>query len=148
MATAMTMYPELNEVFEMTLDGGAPENQPMAMVKGDYGSSEGWKHKGSVVEGVLTKRFKLVQIGYCPNWQTVLDKLKKHGEIPKGQWREAFKRQFPTVDGKGPIGFADASWVGPHGYARFPYVGSDGSSHFYWTDDDFIEYWRWLAPSR
>lgn len=138
-------YPAVGEVFDLTLDGDAPEHQPLEMVRRD-GYTGKWEHRGPVVKGKQARRFKLVQIGYCPSFDEVRRKLAtEHGKIPEGQWREAFKAAYPKADGNGPVGVADSSWVNPNGNANFPYVNTDGNSNFNWTDDDFNENWRWLV---
>ena len=142
--TPQPTYPMIAAVFELTLDGDDSKNQPLAMVRRD-GYSGNWKHKGPVVKGQHTRRFKLVQVGYCRNLDEVRQKLVAHGEIPEGQWREAFKAAYPTPDGAGPVGIADPSWLDSDGGADFPYVYSDGSSYFHWADDGRIERWRWLV---
>lgn len=140
------VYPADGEIFELTLDGDAPENDPIKMVRRDgYSKPEKWKHAGKKVVGKQTRHFVLVSVGYCENFIELVGKLVKHGTIPEGQWREAFKAAYPQPDGKGPVGFADSSWVDPSGRADFPYVITDGRSHFFWTDDDFDESWRWLV---
>ena len=135
-------YPATGEIFELTLDGDDSENQPLEMVRRD-GYSGNWKHKGLVVKGRQTKRFKLVQVGYCRNLDEVRQKLAAHGEIPEGQWREAFKASYPNHDGLGPVGIADPSWVNPNDNAYFPCVDSDGYSNFVWAAYDQNEHWRW-----
>lgn len=143
-AAVVLAYPAMGEIFELTLDGDVPEHQSLEMVRRDgYGGK--WRHDGPVVQGKQTRRFKLVQIGYCRTFDEVLEKLAKYGKIPEGQWREAFRVAYPKPDGDGPIGIADFSWVNPHGYAHFPYVRADGHSYFHWADDDFYESWRWLV---
>jgi hypothetical protein len=143
--TEPTSYPATDEIFELTLDGDAAENQPLEMVRRDGYNPKGWQHRGPVVKGRHTKRFKLVEIGYCRNFDEVRRKLAIHGEIPEGQWREAFRARYGKPDGKGPIGIADALWVIPYSSAYFPYVGLDGDSNFRWTDSDFYDVWRWLV---
>jgi len=142
--TPQPTYPMIAAVFELTLDGDDSKNQPLAMVRRD-GYSGNWKHKGPVVKGQHTRRFKLVQVGYCRNLDEVRQKLVAHGEIPEGQWREAFKAAYPNPDGKGPIGFADPSWLDSHDVASFPCVFSLGGSIFVWADDGQHERWRWLV---
>lgn len=138
------VHPPVSEIFELTLDGDLPENQPLEMVRRD-GYSGTWKHNGPVVKGVQTRRFKIVQIGYCRTFDEVQTKLIQHGKIPEGQWRQAYKTAYPKPDGNGPIGIADSSWVLPNGRACFPYVLTDGYSDFCWTDHAFNDFWRWLV---
>lgn len=147
-AARVPTIPEIGVEFELTLDGNAPENQPLEMVRksGGYHLTE-WKHKGPVVAGQQTRRFKLVQVGYQPNLDAVKKALALHGDIPEGQWREAFKRRFRRPDGKGHIGIADSSWVDPDG-TLFPYVHTDGRSDFDRAGGDLGGYWRWLVGVR
>lgn len=139
-------YPPVGEVFELTLDGDDPANDPIEMVRQDgHGESQKWEFRGRRVVGVQIRHFKLVQIGYQPNFEAVLRELGMHGTIPEGQWREAFKVNYET-DGKGPVGIADSFWVDPDGDANFPYVSTVGRSLFYWTARAFDDVcWRWLV---
>lgn len=112
-------------VFEMTLEGDAPENQPLEMVRRDGYTGE-WKHNGPIVKGKQTRRFKWVAVGNQPNLEAVRSILVS-GKIPEGQWREAVKRVFEP-DGEHPRGIADPSWKRPGGNANFPYVEGVGRS--------------------
>ena len=142
------VYPADGVEFELALDFDAPENDPIAMVRQDgYGSPEKWRFTGQKLSGVQTRRFKLERVGACGNLDEVRQKLAQYGEIPEGQWRQAFKVAYPQSDGNGPIGFADPSWVGPDGDVDFPCVGSDGGSLFDWAVIGLGEYWRWLVPA-
>jgi len=136
-------YPALNEVFELAII------QPftgLEMVRNDgYTNWQEWRFTGREIFVPQKKKFKLVTIGYQLNFDAVTKELAKHGAIPQGQWRTAFKKAFPSPDGKGPIGIADASWVGPHGFVRFPCVDSGGHPYFHWTAFDFDDGWRWLV---
>ena len=139
-------YPTEGKVFELTLDGDAPENQPIEMVKRDgYDNPESWKHTGLTVTGTQTRRFKLVSVGYCSTFDEVKAKLAGQGTTPEGQWREAFKAAYPTPDCNGPIGVADGSWAGPGGRAHFPCVNARGGSDFRCLAYYFNQYWRWLV---
>lgn len=142
-------YPAANEIFELTLNGDLPENQPLEMVRRDgYAEPEKWWYTGTKVTGKQTRRFKLVGVGYCSSFSDLKGKLAKHGEIPAGQWREAFKAKYPTPDENGPIGIPDASWVDPLGDANFPCVRTVGGSGFGWSDFVFSGGWRWLVEVR
>jgi len=134
-------YPELGVPFELTLDGDAPETQPLAMVEADGYNPDGWKHNGKIVVGKQTRRFKLVQKG--GSWGEIGAVTGKEVE---GQWRNAFKATYPEPDGNGPIGVRDASWVHPRGYTAFPCVDHNGDSRFGWVDD-FPDHWRWIVPA-
>ena len=142
--------PANNMEFELTLNGD--EVDPIEMVRKDgYNNPEKWKFDGARFSAFLARRFKLVGIGYCRNFDKVLSKLSKHGEIPLGQWREAFEKKYRRPTPGDVIGIADASWVNPSGYRYFPCVHEDGEawySDFYRTDDDhFRAYWRWLVAT-
>lgn len=142
-----SLYPADGEEFELTLDGDNLATDPIAMVRHDgYNQPESWKYKGKkLMTGKLTGSFKLVSVGYCPDLDDVRQKLTQHGEVPEGQWREAFKASYPKPDGDGPVGIADPSWVNPNGGAFFPYVDSGGGSRFGWTGSGFDDDWRWLV---
>jgi hypothetical protein len=137
-------YPEVGEVFELTLDGDAPENQPLEMVRRDGYDPVGWQHQGLVFRGRHTQYFELVNIGYCHDLYEVQFKLAPLREIQGGQWREAFKTIYPDSDGKGSVGFADASWRNPNGNFFFPFVNRDGYSGFDYVLNHFNDDWRWL----
>lgn len=114
--------PADGEVFELTLDQIV---NPMEMVRGDGYDPTNWEFVGQQVEP-QTRRFKLVRVGYCRNLDEVRKKLIQYGDIPEGQWREAFKKAFPQNDGNGLVGFPDASWVLPNGSAFFPALFEGG----------------------
>src|SRR3989344_6033266 len=103
------------EVFEMTLDGDALENQPLEMVRRE-GYIGNWKDHGPVGQGIVPRRFKWVAVGYQSNLEAVQTALPPHGKIPEGQWREAVKQMFEP-DREHPRGIADPSW-------RYPYGGA------------------------
>lgn len=133
-------YPPNGQVFELTLDGDAPENQPLEMVRSDgFVKPEKWKFNGKKVEGKQTRRFRLVSVSYCRTWAWLESKLNAHGEFPAGQWREALKARY-KYDGKSPIGVPDPSWTDPYGDRRFPCL----VSRFDWCDNQFSGDWRWL----
>ncbi len=139
-------YPATGKVFELTLNGSDPATHPIEMVRRDgYDNPEKWRFTGKQLDRIKTRSFKLVEIGYQPNFDAACKALKSHGTIPSGQWREAFKARDQKPDGKGPIGVADPSWVSPDGTVNFPCVYGDGESIFHWTDDDFSDRWRWLV---
>jgi hypothetical protein len=142
---AVPAYPKVGEVFELALDGDAPENQPLEIVRSFGYNPEGWRHKGPKVAGKQTRRFKLVQVGYCSNMDVVRERLKAHGENLEGQWMKAFKVAYPQPDGNGPVGVADASWVPPYGVANFPIVDTGGDPHFSWAGLARDAHWRWLV---
>jgi hypothetical protein len=138
-------WPKPGEVFQLTINGDAPECDPIQMVRDDgYDRPESWKHNGPKVAGVQTRSFKLVEIGYQPNFGAVKTDLNKLGKVPEGQWRKPLKRKFPDAPGR-PAGIADPSWVGPDGVPYFPIVDGDGRSGFRWTGGGFGEYWLWLV---
>lgn len=137
--------PAVGEAFELTLDGDAPENQPLQIVR-DCGYTGKWRHNGRTVQGKQTRRFKLAQVGYQPNLDGVKSAFPTSGSV-EGQWIKAFKAAYPQPDGNGPIGIADASWVYPNGGAGFPIVGSFGDLDFHWAGDAHGADWRWLVPA-
>ena len=142
-------FPAIGEEFELTLDGDDPANDPIEMVRRDgYSSPEKWEHKGERILGKQTRRFKFVGVGFCRNLDEVWQKLAVYGEIPEGQWREAYKKTKYRVAYGRPVGVADPSWVNPSGRASFPYVDEIGRSDFHWTDDDFYGDWLWLVACK
>ena len=142
---AVPAYPAVGEVFELTLDGDAPENQPLQIVK-DCGYTGNGRHNGRTVKGKQTRRFKLAQAGYQSNLDGVKAALPASGSV-EGQWIKAFKAAYPQPDGNGPIGIADASWVSPLSGTSFSVVYSDGGLDFRWTGDVHDANWRWLVPA-
>lgn len=142
-------YPADGVEFELTFDFGAPEADPMQMVRTDGYDPKGWKYTGRKQSGVQTRAFKLVHIVYCCNLDEVRQRqmLAQYGPVPGGQWRGAFKAAFPKPDGNGPIGFADPSWVHPNGRVFFPFISSGGGSNFRWADFELDKSWRWLVPA-
>jgi hypothetical protein len=139
------VYPAVGEVFELMLDFDDPANEPMEMVEEFGYNSTGWSFAGPKVTGRQTRRFKLVQIGYCSNIGKVKDKTAPLGKTPEGQWINAFKAAYPTPDGQGPIGVADDSWVGANGRANYPYLLAVGFQHFNYGGHVRGEDWRWLV---
>ena len=138
-------YPPVGEVFELTLDGDAPENEPLEMVNEFGFNPSGWQYIGAAVSGRETRRFQFVQVGYCSTVERVKDKIGPYGKVPAGQWINAFKAAYPEPDGQGPVGFADASWVSADGRANFPYVASVGFLHFNYGGHVRGEDWRWFV---
>ncbi|MBI2552311.1 hypothetical protein HYW17_03385 [Candidatus Uhrbacteria bacterium] len=135
-------YPQ-GEVFELTLDGGAPENHPLVMVQDEPRAGE-WKHSGPTIQGTPTQRFRWVAIGHRPTFADVRIMLKTCGKIPEGQWREAVARTF-APDGQHPRGIADASWIDPRGLPFFPFVDAyGGGSRVREAYGDFVVSWLWL----
>jgi hypothetical protein len=149
------MYPMNNKIFELTLDGF--ENQPLEMIKRFlieqecYHAIKGTEHRGLIVRGCKTSRFKLVQIGDCCTFRDVCRKLVTHGEIPEGQWLMAFMATYPHTDYfAGAICIADASWYIPFGGSFFPGIsGFDGKLFFHSTSADlqinFKKSLRWMV---
>jgi len=146
----MACFPALGEVFELTLDGSAPENDPIEMVRrsGEVGF-EKWQHKGRQINGVQKRRFKLVAVGSCDHFNLVVAILKEHGKIPEGQWREALIAKFQVVDCNGIVGIADDSWRDRYGDFFFPCFNANSEQacvpFFDWTEGGFNNYWRWLV---
>ena len=135
-------YPEVGQVFELMLTEDQLDG--IDMVKNFGYNPDGWRYTGQQPTPE-TGKFKLVQVGFCNNLQEVAQKLKEHGDIPAGQWLQAFNAVYPKPDGNGPIGVADNSWVDPDGSLGFPCMRSDGGAVFYWADFGLGEVWRWLV---
>ncbi|MBI2475494.1 hypothetical protein HYV69_03665 [Candidatus Uhrbacteria bacterium] len=146
----MACFPALGEVFELTLDGSAPDNDPIEMVhrSGEVGF-EKWRHRGKLVKGVQTRRFKLITIGCCDHFSTVVAILKEHGKIPEGQWREVLITKFQSADGGGTVGIADDSWRDQYSYFLFPCIRADSGQtcvpFFDLSEGGFNNNWRWLV---
>lgn len=140
-------YPTIGEIFELTLDGDAEENQPLQMVR-DFGYQGEWKHSGPKIKGKQTRRFKLMQAGYPRNLEAVKSSLPGSALV-EGQWIKAFKAAYPLNGGKCPVGIADASWVDSvDGSARFPFISNEGIICFGWvTDCRVVNQWCWLVPA-
>jgi hypothetical protein len=138
-------YPRAGEVFELTLDFDAPANDAMEMVEEFGYNSTGWSYVGAKVTGRQTRRFKLVQIGYCSNTEKVRAKTAALGATPEGQWINAFKVAYPVPDGQGPIGIADDSWISANGRANYPYLLAVGLQHFNYAGHVRGDDWRWLV---
>ena len=146
-ATQQTLVIPENEVeFALALNGD--EADPIEMLQNDGINPANWEFRGKKIMGTGTRRrFKLVSVGYCTSFNKLVEKLKKQGAIPEGQWREAFKKRFPKPGEKSLIGFADASWVYPNADLYFPYFGDNGgrNSSFRWTGHGFNGVWRWVV---
>lgn len=146
-------YPVNGEVFELTIDGNASENQPLEIARREdrhFGSKKWqhvgkkWQHVGKLVTGTQTRRFKLISIVSCREFADITRELARHGTIPEGQWCEALQATYQH-DKEGPLGVADPSWVNPGGGTCFPSIISNGDSCLYWTGDTFSNSWRWLV---
>ncbi len=146
-AQSSTHYPANDELFELTLDGDAPGNDPIQMVRDDdYMYPERWTFDGQKVVGCQTRRFKLVAIGHwCATIDGVREELVRHGRIPNGQWRQAFKAAYPESDEEGPIGVADPSWINFDGKRCIPYIKTTGAAPGFDPVDDYDIHWRWLV---
>ena len=134
-----------NEIFQLTLDFDAPENQPLEMVCHDRRDRHGWTHNGPKVVGAQTRKFTWVYIGYCRTFDEVKQKLRRRGKTPEGQWCQAVKATFQH-DAKYHRGIADASWSDSDGNIAFPRVDAFGEVSFpAMTDNDFSGDYRWLV---
>jgi hypothetical protein len=147
-------YPEIGEVFELTLDGDAPENQPLAIAREAPGFSEGdWRHIGKTIKGIQTRKFMLNRLDEdCYDLDELRQKLAARGKTPEGQWLKAFKAKYPYPDRDGPVGakaivgVADPSWVSPNGIVFLPCVRTDdGCLSLISTPSVFLEGERWLV---
>lgn len=101
-----------------------------------------------------THRFMLLTVGNQPNIESVREELIKYGELPCGQWIEAFRFRFPLSDGLEPVGVADPSWntsVWAGTACTHPmladYSGSDRPwrPHWMWCNHNKFAEWRWLV---
>lgn len=146
-AQAIPAVPANSEIFELTLDGDAID--PMEMVRADGYDPRNWQFQGPVVKGTQTRRFMLVQVGYCRNLDEVRQKVEAGSNtLAEGQWREAFREKYPKPTKGDLIGFGGSRWVNPFGDRSFPYLGDWGGawrSDFGWSDDGLNGSWRWLV---
>lgn len=147
------MYPDDGTEFELTLDFDAPENQLDEILRAEGYYPDGRRFTGQKRSGVQTRRFKLVRVGDCRNLSEVRKKLAQYGDIPEGQWREAFKSTYPNLPyGDIPIGFADFSLSGllpelADSESLFPSINGDGVSRLCRANYGFIKSWRWLVSA-
>lgn len=141
-------YPADGEIFKLTLDGDAPENDPIEMLRRDGYSAVGWLYNGKKLTGKQTHTFKLVSLtGYGGDFERTLRDVVECGGIPEGQWREALKNAYPHHDSKSKtcVGVADLSWVNQYGFPCFPFIDIYGNSRFHWPAHSFFGRWRWLV---
>lgn len=137
-------YPKVGQVFELTLSPGNLTKKSESPIRTK------WKYIGQKITKPQTRKFKLVQIDRCANWQELTEKLQAQGNIPEGQWLEVFLNKFGINHNhdknEGSIGVADASWIDSCGASRFPLVDSDGNQFFgYTTGHQFGSLFRWLV---
>jgi len=135
-------YPASNEIFSLTITKSF-DGFEMLLDDG-FKNWHAWRFTGGTITAPQTKCFKLVSIGYQPDFEAVKRELEKHGRIPQGQWRKAFKKAFPQTDGS-RIFVADPAWVDPHGLVHFPCVLDNGDEEFYRVDRDLGSNCRWLV---
>lgn len=146
----MITVPDLDVIFELTLD---PAIRGLDMVVNEF-NADMWRFSGKEITGLQTKCFMLLRVGYYNhhNLEQVLPKLTTKKTKPStGLAREAFKKDYPMSDGKGPIGFPDPSWW--YTSANFPMLGSHGGqkpgepwrSGFYPANYWHGVEWRWLV---
>lgn len=146
-------YPKVGEVFELTMDGDAPENQPMVMaINCDPQHGRHWEHSGNKVVGIKTKKFKLVDFGFSARSAWLESHIKAQGKIPEGQWIKAFCAKFSVHDRKASVGVYDCSWKSPSRFPgitrclnRFPWIDIYGNLGFgYETVASYLNE-RWLV---
>ena len=95
-AATTTSYPEVGVEFTLTLDGSHPDSRPLAMVRaGDYTGD--WQHNGPTVQGMVTKRFKLVQVGYCRDLAEVKRQVRQARLHARGAMARSLQGQIPHV---------------------------------------------------
>jgi hypothetical protein len=139
----MPNYPIDDEVFTLAL---TKPITGLEMVRADgYKEWQQWKFVGQEIAAPQVKRFKLVTIGRCSDFEMVKTRLAARGKIPQGQWRDALKQAFPGAVSHGPIGVADASWVEPSPTMQFPSILDDGEAGFSHVIEMFDGTWRWLV---
>ena len=145
---ATPQYPNLGEVFKLTIDYSHPNVQPLTMVK-NYGyDPAGWRYTGKTATGVVISKFQLVSVGLCGNWRDLGGKLAAYGKNPGGLWIQAFKDAYPKPDGRGRVGIFDASWMNQGHFECFPCIYSSGDLYFSQVIRKFNKHWRWLVYAK
>lgn len=129
----LVLRPAVGEVFEMTIDGGAPWNNPVAMLRAD-GYAPDWQFVGREITGVQTRRFKLETVQGCSNLKEILEVLAGKGKAPEGQWRVPFSEKYKLNNLGEQLGVSDASWINEYGEAHFPFL-TNLQSGFHWAED-------------
>jgi len=141
----------VGKVFKLKLNGDAPENQPLEMVRAAYGWSEGWEYCGTPVKGIQTGEFKLVEVDRCEDLDEVIRRISAPGITPSGQWLNAIAQGFSfwKIKRLSPIGIPDPSWIPPHGTPHFPFISTNGAQKFTWANHiDASLPWLWLMQVR
>ena len=139
--------PAVGEVFELTIDGDAPWNDPMALVRGDGYDEKCWEFHGRMIEGNQTRKFRLETAEGCSSLNQVLEILqRKGGKISEGQWRVSFAEKYNLLGVNERVGFPDPSWLDEYREAVFPCLVSSRSL-FHHADDIRRggEGWLWLV---
>lgn len=112
-----------------------------------------WPKVGEVFELAFghakARKFKLVEIGNQPNFESVERELKKFGKIPNDEWHAPLKRKFPVPPGR-PVGIAYASWASwliPNSRLLFTILDRNGTPDFSQGDvtNGFDADWLWLV---
>ena len=129
----------------MIIDGSAPWNDPMLMLRADGYNPQKWYFRGKQVVGVQKRKFKLETVQGCSNLKEVLESLTDKGKAPEGQWRESFAEKYRLMSLQEQLGIPDASWIDEYEDAHFPYL-TNLRSGFHWADDIRRggEDWLWL----
>lgn len=121
---------------------------PRQMLIDDGYNPHLWEFHGEIITKRLTGNFKLFSAGDCANLNEVQRKLYPFGTPAKGQWRTAFKEQYPEIDGRGPIGFPDSSWLDRGKDGRFPMLEQQDNawlSRFGAAKYKRDRFWRWVV---
>lgn len=140
------LCPKVGEVFELTLNGDDPDNQPSAMVAACQEDPSVWTHKGPTVTRTVTKRFKLVKVGSCNTFKELKERLQAHGTIPESQWLKVFTTRFTRHDHDDGVAVADDSFVlSPGGGRSFFYIGDEGFPVLTPRGGPMSGMWRWLV---
>ena len=103
---------QTGEMFELTMYSIVVEHPELVFRDYSYGGvSTSFRGTQTNICETGQHHFKLVDIGDQPNLEGVRKELEKHGQVPCGQWIEAFRFRFPLSDGIGSVGVADPSWI-------------------------------------
>ncbi|MDP3727412.1 MAG: hypothetical protein Q8R35_02095 [bacterium] len=141
------VVPADGEVFELTLDGDV--TNPLHMVGQDgYANWREWGFEGPRLIGRQTCYFRLVSVD-SDDLVEIERVVERAGhKLALGQWREAFRLQYPFPSYScGPIGFAGSRWM--MSGLSFPCLLNSGKmiwvSTFVLTAKRDFDRWRWLV---
>jgi hypothetical protein len=148
--------PAVGEIFDLEIDGNAPEVDPLNMVLFNADVScttgRGWRFEGKSVKGKQTSRFMLVEPDdHSCRLPQLKKTLRERGRIPEGQWLVAFMEKYQAPICRFEEGYciaiADDSWIDIGARRRLPYLGEAilELDFEYAEVVDIRENWLWLV---